>query len=35
MGFRGDAPELARLEADISGLRYGYELMVRARLGSG
>jgi PAS domain-containing protein len=34
-GLPGDAPERARLEADISGLHYAYELMVRARLGSG
>jgi PAS domain S-box-containing protein len=34
-GLPADAPERVRLEADISGLRYAYELMVRARLGSG
>lgn len=29
-----DSPDRPRLEADISGLRYAYELMVRARMQS-
>jgi hypothetical protein len=31
-GLPPGAPERARLEADIAGLRYAYELMVRARI---
>jgi len=33
-GLPADSPERTRLEADIAGLRYAYELMVRSRIQS-